>query len=341
MKILGTGILGQDCSILAEKCLDAGHEFYGIYRRISSGNSKTNIEPILHHPRLHLIEGDITDSGFIMSTIADLRPDMLFSLAAQSHVHYSFSNPIETFDVNTMAVIHQLEAIRKYSPDTRFYFSGTSEMYGTSPCPAGGFTESTPFSPRSPYGCSKLASFSITKNYREAYNLFACSGILFNHSSTNGRRGLDFMTRKITHTVAEIKLGLADNMKAGNLESFRDEGAAEEYVDAMIKILGHTSPNDFVVSTGRGATMRQMLAHVCEIANLDIHDVYQPDEKFMRPSDVQYLLGNPEHIRSELGWQASMDWKSVLKEMYEFDLNMLKFRLDRPSDHNLNMNPIK
>jgi len=322
MKILGLGVLGQDCSILAEKCLEAGHEFYGVYRRISSGNSKSNIDDILKHPNLHLVEGDITDSGFITSLIADLKPEMLFSLAAQSHVHYSFSNPIETFDVNTMAVIHQLEAIRRHSPNTRLYFSGTSEMFGTTECPKTGFTEESVFTPRSPYGCSKLASFSITKNYREAYNLFACSGILFNHSSIRGRRGMDFMTRKITHTIAQIKLGLAEHIVAGNLESFRDEGAAEQYVDAMIKILEHKTPTDFIVATGTGATMRQMLEYVCELANLDINDVYRQDDRYMRPSDVPYLLGNPRRINSELGWQATLDWRGVLKKMYEYDLKI-------------------
>ncbi len=323
MKIIGTGVLGQDCSILAEKCVAAGHEFYGIYRRISSGNQMARLNSIISHPNLRLIEGDITDSAFITTLISDIKPDALFSLGAQSHVHYSFSNPIETFDVNTMSTIYQLEAIRQHSPKTRFYFAGTSELYGSTTCPKEGFTEESPFYPRSPYGCSKLAGFSITKNYREAYGLFASNGILFNHSSVQGRRGLDFFTRKVTNTIAKIKLGQEEFIRAGNLDSFRDEGSAEEYVDAMLMILNHHTPSDFVISTGTGATMREMLEYVCELANLDINKVYMMDERFMRPSDVPYLLGNPKKAQNELGWKAESDWKAVLKKMYEHDLATL------------------
>jgi GDPmannose 4,6-dehydratase len=313
-----TGVLGQDASWLSEHLISLGYDVYGVYKRVSSGNNLENISQLTKHPRFHLIEGDICDAGFVNSLVKDLQPDEYYGLAAMSHVGHSFKIPVETFKIDAEAVIIQLEAIRHFSPSTKFYNAATSELFGGLGCPEQGFDESSKFNPRSPYAVAKLAAFHATKNYREAYRLHASSGILFNHSST--RRGEDFATRKITMGIANIVAGKATNLCMGNLEAFRDEGHAKDYVRAMHLILQQDNADDFVVATGTGATIREMLEHVCGLANLKIEDVYIQDERFMRPSEVPRLLGNPTKIRQVTGWKLEYTWKSLLTEMYEHDL---------------------
>ncbi len=313
-----TGILGQDGSYLAEFLLEEGYEVHGIYRRCSTGTNFDNIEAILNDPDLHLLEGDILEYAAMTELIADLKPDLFFNLAAQSHVGYSFRIPTETFRVNAEAVMAQLDIIRRVSPGTRYYQASTSEMFGGINCPKTGYSELDRLEPRSPYAVAKVAAHNIVKNYREAYNVYACAGILFNHSSP--RRGGDFATRKITRGVANIVKGKADDLHMGNMEAFRDEGHAKDYVKAQYMMLMQDSPDDYVVSTHTGATIREMLEYVCSLAELNYDDVYRMNPKFMRPSDVPYLLGDSTKIRS-IGWEPEYDWKLLLKEMYEEDLN--------------------
>lgn len=312
-----TGILGQDGSYLAEFLLEEGYEVHGIYRRCSTGTNFGNIEAILNDPNLHLLEGDILEYAAMTELVADLKPDLFFNLAAQSHVGYSFRIPTETFRVNAEAVMAQLDIIRRVSPNTRYYQASTSEMFGGINCPKTGYSELDRLEPRSPYAVAKVAAHNVIKNYREAYNVYACAGILFNHSSP--RRGGDFATRKITRGVANIVKGKADDLHMGNMEAFRDEGHAKDYVKAQYMMLMQDSPDDYVVATHTGATIREMLEYVCSLADLDYDDVYRMNPKFMRPSDVPYLLGDSTKIRS-IGWEPEYDWKSLLKEMYETDL---------------------
>lgn len=316
-KAIITGILGQDGSYLAEHLLKEGYEVYGIYRRCSTGTNLQNIEGILEDKNLNLIEGDLLEYMSMTELIADLKPELFFNLAAQSHVGYSFRIPTETFRVNAEGVIAQLDIIRRLSPETRYYQASTSEMFGGISCPKSGYSELDRLEPRSPYAVAKVAAHNAVKNYREAYGIYACSGILFNHSSP--RRGSDFATRKITKGVASIVKGEASHIQMGNMEAFRDEGHAKDYVQAQHLMLMQSSPDDYVVATHTGATIREMLEYVCLLAGLDYDDVYRMNPKYMRPSDVPYLLGDSTKIRS-IGWQPEYDWRSLLKEMYESDL---------------------
>lgn len=257
----------------------------------------------------------------------DIGPHEFYNLGAQSHVGYSFKNPIDSFRTNAESVIMHLSLLKDLSPYTRYYQASTSEILGGINCPKDGYDESFLPHPRSPYAVAKTAAHFAVKNYREAYGMYCCSGILFNHSSV--RRGFDFATRKITDGIAKIKLNKQNKIKMGDLSAFRDEGCSKDYVDAMWRMLNQDrfhsdSPKDYIVSTGTGATIEDMLRYVCELAELKFEEVYELDERFIRPSDVPYLLGNSEKIRSELKWKPEYDWKSLLKEMYESDLNRLK-----------------
>lgn len=316
-----TGVLGQDASWLAEYLISQNYDVYGVYKRVSSGNIFDNIDLVSKNPRFHAIEGDICDAGFVNKIVAEIKPDEYYALAAMSHVGQSFSIPVETFEIDAKSVIVQLEAIKNNSANTKFYNAATSELFGGLNCPKDGFNELSPFYPRSPYAVAKSAAFYITRNYREAYKMFACSGILFNHSST--RRGIDFATRKITQGVAAVKIGLQTKLKMGNLTPYRDEGCAKDFVRAMHMILQQEKPDDFVVATGTGATIREMLEYVCSLAELKFEDVYEEDPRFMRPSEVQVLLGNPDKIKA-IGWEPEYTWQSLLKEMYENDLKLLE-----------------
>lgn len=316
-----TGVLGQDGSYLAEYLLSLDYMVYGIYKRVSTGISLENVADAYGSPNLALIEGDICDPAFINDLIHQYKPDEYYGLAAQSHVGYSFKLPIETLHVNAEAVFVQLEAIRKFSPHTKFYNAATSELFGGHECPDTGFSETDRFNPRSPYAIAKLTAYHAVKNYREGYGLFAASGILFNHSSP--RRGIDFATRKITSGIADIRAGKAKTVKMGNLEAFRDEGHSKDYVKAMHLLLQQEVPDDYVVATGTGATIREMLEYVCSLADLNPDEVYVQDERFMRPSEVPFLKGNPAKINA-IGWAPEYGWQELLKEMYENDLKISK-----------------
>lgn len=322
LKAVVTGVAGQDGSYLADFLLSKGYFVIGISLRHSSGSDYKNIDHINKTEKnFLLIEGNILDQTLISRILHDHKPHEWYNLAAMSHVGQSFREPLATFEVDAKAVISQLELIRQISPYTRFYQASTSELFGGVNCPKAGYTESSKFHPRSPYGVAKLAAFWSVVNYREAYDIFACNGILHNHSSP--RRGKDFATRKITRGIAKVVLGMEGSLKMGNLEAFRDEGHSKDYCRAMWMMLQSDIPKDYLVATGTGATIREMFEYVCSLAELKLEDVYEQDERFMRPSEVPFLLGNPEKIMSELGWRPMHSWKDLLKEMYQNDLKEL------------------
>lgn len=319
-----TGVLGQDGSYLSEYLISLGYNVIGIARRQSTGPNTKNIEHLLEPETesFRLIYGDITDYTFLSRVLHDYAPSEWYGLAAESHVGYSFKNPVYAFRTNAEAVIAQLELIRQISPYTRFYNAATSELFGGLNCPETGYTEESQFNPRSPYAVAKLAAFYATKNYREAYGIYACSGILHNHSSP--RRGGDFATRKITRGVAEIKLGMREKIQMGNLSAFRDEGHSKDYCRAMHLMLQQDKPEDFLISTGKGATIEDMFKYVCGLVGLEFEDVYEKDQRFMRPSDVPFLLGNPSKAKEKLGWEPEYTWKKLLREMLVKDALEMK-----------------
>lgn len=316
-KAVITGVLGQDGSYLAEYLLDIGYEVHGVYRRISTGTRYDNVNQIQSHENLTLHEGSITDYPFIADLITNVRPEEWYNLGAMSHVGNSFRIPADTFRINAEAVIAQLDLLRTIAPHVKFYQASTSELYGGVDCPKEGYDENSPFNPRSPYAVAKQAAFFSVKNYREGHRMFACNGILFNHSSV--RRGLDFATRKISKGVSAVVKGKLPYVEMGSMEAFRDEGCAKDYVKAMHLMLQQERPDDYVVSMGEGASIKEMLEYVCELAGLRYDQVYRMNKSFMRPSDVPYLLGNPAKIM-EIGWKPTYTWRSLLKEMFEYDL---------------------
>lgn len=322
-KAIITGVAGQDGSYLSELLLSKGYTVYGISRRKSVNQNNPNLKEVEDNKNFNLLEGDLTDSTFMSRVLMDLKPHEFYNLGAQSHVGYSFKNPVDSFRTNAESVIMHLSLIHQLSPYTRYYQASTSEILGGVNCPKEGYNENFIPHPRSPYAVAKAAAHFAVKNYREAYGLYCCSGVLFNHSSV--RRGFDFATRKITSGIVDIKLGKKDKLRMGDLSAFRDEGCSKDYVDAMWRMLNQDQfkkepISDYIVSTGSGATIEEMLKYVCELAELNFEDVYELDERFMRPSDVPYLLGDSRKIKKELLWKPTYYWKNLLKEMYENDL---------------------
>jgi GDPmannose 4,6-dehydratase len=314
-----TGVLGQDGSYLSEHLLSLGYEVLGVYRRISTGENMQNIAGVVSDSNFSLVAGDICDHTWMANLVKEYQPDEFYNLAAMSHVGHSFEIPVETFRVDAEAVIGQLQSIKQFSPNTKYYQASTSELFGGVDCPADGYHESSPLNPRSPYAIAKTAAFYSVKNFRERSDgVYAVNGILFNHSSP--RRGHDFATRKITRGLARIKLGKQEKIKMGNLSACRDEGHAKDYVRAMHLMLQQEKPKDFCVATGVSTSIENMFRHVAEHAGLSFEDCYEMDERFMRPSEVPYLVGNPQKIRSSIEWEPEYTWQSLLEEMYENDL---------------------
>lgn len=316
-----TGVGGQDGFWLSKLLLDKGYEVIGVVRRRSGNQEYKNVKELEEDCCFHKVFGDITDAAFINDLVSKYRPEKYFNIAAMSHVGQSFKEPLATFDADARAVLIALEAIRLYSPKTKFYQASTSEMMGGLDCPSEGYDETCRLNPRSPYAVAKVAAHNAVRLYRGAYDIFACSGILFNHSSII--RGEDFATRKITLGVANILAGNQEHLFMGNMEAIRDEGSADEYVAAMNMMLDHDVPGDYVVATGETASIKEMLEYVCELAGLRYEDVYRPDERFMRPSDVPYLKGNAYKAQTILGWQPKKKWKELLKEMFENDCKLV------------------
>jgi GDPmannose 4,6-dehydratase len=316
-----TGITGQDGSFLAELLLLKSYKVVGLVRRSSMEDKKFfNIEHILNNKNFILENGDLTDSSSIWRLVQKYKPEEFYNLAAQSHVGASFTSPESTFEINSTGVLNCLEAIRNINPQTRFYQASTSEMFGDNMnAPQ---SETSIFSPVSPYACGKLAAHSLVVNYRKAYGLFACSGILFNHESE--RRGEQFVTRKITKAAARIKLGLQKELRLGNLDAKRDWGYAKEYVEAMWLMLQRDTPDDYVIGTGKTYTISDFITCVSEIAGYNLMDYVIVDESFKRPSEVPLLQANPAKARNLLGWNPKTDLKKLAKIMYEYDIEKEK-----------------
>ena len=319
-KALITGITGQDGSYLAELLLEKGYEVHGLIRRASTFNT-VRLEHIFLDPhaegnRLHLHYGDITDAAGLTNLIREIEPDEIYNLAAQSHVMVSFTMPTYTAQVDGLGTIAILEAIRSSGLKTRFYQASTSELYGSTPPPQ---NEESKFHPRSPYATAKLYAYWATVNYREAYGLHATNGILFNHESP--RRGETFVTRKITRAVAAIAHGKQEQLYLGNLESIRDWGYAKEYVESMWLMLQQSEPSDYVVATGVGATVGDFCARAFEYVDLDWQKYVVLDSKYIRPAEVDALIGDPSKARLLLGWNALTHWQALADLMVESDLN--------------------
>jgi GDPmannose 4,6-dehydratase len=321
-----TGITGQDGSYLAELLLSKGYEVHGIVRRSSSFNTG-RLDDIYEDPHergrhLYLHYGDLTDSSALINLLRDVMPNEVYNLGAQSHVKVSFETPEYTGDATGLGAMRLLEAIRAAKVDTRIYQASTSELYGSTPPPQ---SESTPFHPRSPYGVAKMYAYWATVNYREAYDMFACNGILFNHESP--RRGETFVTRKITRAVARIKAGLQDKLYMGNMDAIRDWGYAPEYVEGMWRMLQADQPDDYVLATGVGATVEQFADVAFKQADLDWHDHIEIDPAYFRPAEVDFLLGDPTKAEERLGWKAKTLWSNLAQLMVDADLQLLEDQL--------------
>ena len=321
-RALITGVTGQDGSYLAELLLNKGYEVHGLIRRSSTFNT-SRIEHLYKDPhekgnKFHLHYGDITDGVGISNLIRELEPSEIYNLAAQSHVKVSFEMPDFTAQVDAIGTIRILEAIRAAKINTKFYQASTSELYGSTPPPQ---SELSSFAPRSPYAAAKLYSYWVVRNYREAYGLHATNGILFNHESP--RRGETFVTRKITMAAAKIKMGLQEKLYLGNLDATRDWGYAPEYVESMWLMLQQERPDDFVVATGIGATVRDF----CEVAfsrlELDYKDFVISEDRYIRPTEVDALIGDPSKIKKILGWDAKTHWKELAGIMVQADLQKI------------------
>ncbi len=313
-----TGITGQTGSYLAEILLDKGYKVYGLKRRSSSFNTD-RINHLFDNKNLELVYGDLSDYSSILNLISDAKADLFFNMAAQSHVRVSFDIPEYTMDVTGNGVIRCLEAIRKYSPQTRFLQSSSSEMFGSTPPPQ---NENTPFHPRSPYAVAKVAGYYATINYRESYNLFACNTICFNHEGS--RRGETFVTRKITRGATRIKMGLQDKLYLGNLEAQRDWGHAKDYAKAMSMILESDTPDDYVVATGQMHSVQKFVELVFDKLGLDWKDYVAFDAKYLRPAEVDALQGDPSKLKKALGWEPEYSFQSLVDEMVESDLELAR-----------------
>ncbi len=322
-RALITGITGQDGSYLAEYLLEKGYEVHGIVRRVALEDPEHRLWRIAHvKDRVHLHAGSLESLPSLYRVLNTVRPDECYHLAAQSFVAYSFEDEFSTLNANINGTHHMLAAVRDVVPRCRFYFAASSEMFGkVEEVPQ---TERTPFHPRSAYGISKVAGFDLTRNYREAYGLFACSGILYNHESP--RRGYEFVTRKITSHAARIKLGLAKELKLGNLDAKRDWGHAREYVKAMWLMLQQNEPDDYVIATGEQHTVRAFAEAAFRHLGLDYRDYVQIDPQFLRPADVETLLGDPAKAKKTLGWSYRLSFDDLVSEMVDADVRWLEGR---------------
>ncbi len=315
-----TGITGQDGAYLAQLLLSKNYSVHGLLRRSASADvigARLNFLGILGEVEMH--DANLTDITSIIRVIQTVKPDEIYNLGAQSFVKTSWQQPVLTGSVSGLGAVNVLEAIRLLSPQTRFYQASTSEMYGLIQEPRQ--SETTPFYPRSPYAAAKLYAHWMTVNYRESFGLHASSGILFNHESP--LRGIEFVTRKITDGVARIKLGLVDHISLGNLDAKRDWGHARDYVEAMWLMLQQDTPDDYVVATGRTTSVRDFCDLAFAHVGLKAADHVRVDERFMRPAEVDVLLGNPDKAKAKLGWQATTTLEQLVAEMVEADLKRL------------------
>ncbi|MEH7276602.1 GDP-mannose 4,6-dehydratase [Neobacillus vireti] len=316
-RALITGVTGQDGSYLAELLLEKGYKVFALRRRTSTQNYE-NVENI--KDKLQWIDGDLTDLASLITAVQIAQPDEVYNLAAQSFVATSWPQPIATGQITALGVTNMLEAVRIVKPDARFYQASSSEMFGkVVETPQ---NEKTPFYPRSPYGVSKVYGHWITVNYRESFNMFACSGILFNHESP--RRGLEFVTRKVTNTVAKIKLGLVDELRLGNLDARRDWGFAGDYVKAMWLMLQQNTPDDYIISTGETHSVEELVNIAFSYVGLDWRNYVIIDRNLIRPAEVDLLLGDCTKAKEKLAWKTEVSFKELIQMMVDADLEKLK-----------------
>jgi GDPmannose 4,6-dehydratase len=316
-----TGINGQDGSYLAEYLIELGYDVYGIIRRNSSVESQQSRFSEDLRKKLNIFYGDLLDQGGLEKILDEVKPDEIYNLAAQSHVRISFDIPQFTVQTNSIGVLNLLEAYRRSCPNSKFYQASSSEMFGNSIDPDGFQRETTPMCPVSPYGCSKVFAYNIVRNYRNAYNLHACNGILFNHESP--RRGSNFVTNKVVKTAVEIKLGITDKLVLGNMDSYRDWGHSKDYVRAMHQIINHTTPDDFVVSTMTTHSVREMVEYDFNNLGVDYKKYVTQDSKFLRAEELKYLKGDSTKIRTVLGWSPEYSFETLMDDMIEGWMNKL------------------
>ena len=313
-----TGINGMDGSHLADFLLEKGYKVYGVERRASNRN-RVNTKHLVD--KITFLQGDLLDQNSLLRCLKESNPDEIYNLGAQSFVGESWNTPEHTSEVTALGVLRMLEAIREFNPKIRFYQASSSEMFGR--MVENPSRETTPFYPRSPYGVAKLYGHWITKNYRESYDMFACSGILFNHESE--RRGIEFVTRKITDGVAKIHLGLADTIALGNLDAERDWGYAPDYVEAMWLMLQQDTPDDYVIATNEKYSVREFLTEAFKVVGIENWSSYVvQDPRYMRPAEVDVLLGDYSKAKQNLGWSPKTSFKDLVRIMVENDINLLK-----------------
>ncbi|UCC48084.1 MAG: GDP-mannose 4,6-dehydratase [Gemmatimonadota bacterium] len=318
-RALITGITGQDGSYLADLLLEKGYEVFGLVRR----SSTLNFQRIEHiQDRLTILSGDLLDQNSLLTALAEAEPDEVYNLAAQSFVPTSWEQPVLTGEATALGVMRMLEAVRRVRPQARFYQASSSEMFGK--VQASPQSEETPFYPRSPYGVAKVYGHWITVNYRESYDLFAVSGILFNHESP--RRGLEFVTRKITYGAAQIKLGLAKELRLGNLAARRDWGFAGDYVRAMWLMLQQDEPGDYVIGTGVEHSVRDLVDMAFGYLDLDWQECVVQDDRLLRPAEVEHLVADPSKARQFLGWEPTVDFEGLVRMMVDADFDLLRHR---------------
>lgn len=315
-----TGIGGQDGSYLAEYLVELGYEVHGIVRRNSTPENQdlrlSNVED-----KIQTYYGDLLDQGGIERLLDEIQPDEIYNIAAQSHVRISYDIPQFTVQTNALGVLNVLEAYRRSCPTAKFYQASSSEMFGLSVDEDNCQRESTPFNPVSPYGCAKVLGYNLVRNYRRAYKLFASNGILFNHESP--RRGSNFVTNKVVKSAVEIKLGLRDKLELGNMDSFRDWGHSKDYVRAMHSMLQHDTPDDWVVSTGKTHSVREMCDYVFSELGLKYEDYVCQNPKFLRPEELPYLKGDSSKIRKTLNWKPKYDFYALMDDMINHWLKVL------------------
>ena len=315
-----TGVTGQDGSYLSELLLSKDYDVWGLVRQTTqwSPDKYGHLTNVMKNPKFHVVYGDCTDPLRMQNLVKEIHPHEIYNLAAQSHVGVSFSQPINTCEVTGMGVLNMLEAVRNVDKNIRFYQAGSSEQFGkVIETPQ---KETTRFYPRSPYGCAKTFAHNLTVNYREAYGIYAVSGILFNHESE--RRGEDFVTRKITRAVGRIKVGLQKELVLGNTDAKRDWGYAPDYVEAMWLMLQQDTPKDFVIGTGCTHTVQEFIDHAFMVAGLNPKDYVKIDQKLIRPSEVELLCADPSLAKRELGWEPKTDFYSLIEKMVNYDIKL-------------------